>query len=27
VIAASLDEQRGARLIDQAISALPRQLH
>ena len=27
VIAASLDEQRGALLIDQAISALPRQLH
>ena len=27
VIAASLDEQRCARLIDQAISALPRQLH
>ena len=27
VIAASLDEQGGASLIDQAISALPRQLH
>lgn len=27
VIAASLDEQRGALLIDQAISELPRQLH
>jgi F-type H+-transporting ATPase subunit b len=27
VIAASLDEQRGAALIDQAIAELPRQLH
>ena len=27
VIAASLDEQRGAALIDDAIAALPRQLH
>jgi F-type H+-transporting ATPase subunit b len=27
VIAASLDEPRGAALIDQAIAALPRQLH
>jgi F-type H+-transporting ATPase subunit b len=27
VIAASLDEKRGAALIDQAIAALPRQLH
>jgi F0F1-type ATP synthase membrane subunit b/b' len=27
VIAASLDERRGAALIDDAIAALPRQLH
>ena len=27
VIAASLDERRGAAMIDQAIAALPRQLH
>jgi F0F1-type ATP synthase membrane subunit b/b' len=27
IIAASLDERRGAALIDDAIAALPRQLH